>query len=230
MTYRCVATSVAGFVQQVAVAYVANGYYFYVTGAIPDHKDPARIDGKMVEQYGIDISKWTRCRRKRVGLANAHYLRLGRFFVIMASKGEHSFYAGESGQIRDIRRYPIHFAGYSIGCRQARHEGAFHASVRIDREVFHELKGRFEKMAVSKTVEELYLKLQAIPFEPYAPVRDQMRIILRTVNRRRRLAGLDFMPGNALRLKRSPVRVFDEENDGDPKPSEVAKHLRIEKA
>ena len=46
MAYRCVATSVAGFIQQLAVGYVARGYYFYVTGRIPDHKDPAHTDAE----------------------------------------------------------------------------------------------------------------------------------------------------------------------------------------
>ena len=35
MAYRCVATSAVGFLQQLAVAYVANGYWFYVTGRVP---------------------------------------------------------------------------------------------------------------------------------------------------------------------------------------------------
>jgi hypothetical protein len=38
--YRCEATSVAGFVQQLAVAYVRNGYWFYVQGTIPKRKSP----------------------------------------------------------------------------------------------------------------------------------------------------------------------------------------------
>ena len=48
MAYRCVAISVAGFVQQLAVSYIANGYWFYVTGRIPEHKDPAVIDVKLI--------------------------------------------------------------------------------------------------------------------------------------------------------------------------------------
>jgi hypothetical protein len=35
MEYRCEATSVAGFIQQLAVAYVGRGYFFYVAGVIP---------------------------------------------------------------------------------------------------------------------------------------------------------------------------------------------------
>jgi len=53
MAYRCVATSVAGFVQQLAVAYVAHGYWFYVTGRVPEGKDPADVDRKLIARYEI---------------------------------------------------------------------------------------------------------------------------------------------------------------------------------
>ena len=36
MDYRCAATSVGGFIQQLAVSYVGRGYWFYVTGVIPE--------------------------------------------------------------------------------------------------------------------------------------------------------------------------------------------------
>ena len=49
MEYRCEATSVAGFVQQLAVAYVGRGYIFYVTGEIPEKKDPRVVDAKLVQ-------------------------------------------------------------------------------------------------------------------------------------------------------------------------------------
>ena len=107
MAYRCVARSAAGFVQQLAVAYVTHGYWFYVTGHIPEHKDPALTDRKLIERYGIDVSKWTRARRKRDGLANVQYLRYGRFFILLATHGEHPFFAEEEEQIRDIRRTPL---------------------------------------------------------------------------------------------------------------------------
>jgi len=34
MNYRCEATTIEGFVQQLAVSYIANGYWFCVTGLI----------------------------------------------------------------------------------------------------------------------------------------------------------------------------------------------------
>jgi hypothetical protein len=208
MAYRWVATSVAGFVQQLAVGYIANGYWFYVTGSIPEHKDPAVVDGKLIAQYGLDVSKWTRARRKRAGQASVQYLRYGGFFVLVATHGEHPFFAAEAKQIRDFRRQPLHFLDYAIGYRKGR-DGQGHASVRIARERFRELKQRFVALALQRSVEELGDALRQIDCEPYAPVSDQLRILLRAVNQRRRAASLEPVPRTALWLHRRPVRPFE---------------------
>ena len=204
--YRCVATSVAGFVQQLAVSYIAHGYWFYVTGRIPEPKDPAAIDRKLIERYGLEVSKFTRARHKRLGQARVQYLRYDRFFVLIATHGEHSFFTAEAGQIRDVRQAPVHFQGYTIGCRHG--QGQWHPSVRIEREVHRELKARCVAIALQRSVEELWREFQAIPFEPYAPVRDQLHSILRAVNRRRHAAGLEPVPFAALRWRRRLVRPF----------------------
>lgn len=208
--YRYVATSVAGFVQQLAVAYLTHGYYFYVTGWIPAHKHPLRPDRKILAAYDIEISKWTRTRRKQEGRANVHYLRYQRFYIIIASHGVHPFFAAEAMRLRDVRRQPVSFMGYSIGCRRARGGGEYHASVRINRERFAELKRRFQAVAVHRTVEELCSDLRLLPFEPYAPVRCQLCSLVRTINRQRKVAGLELVPVTALRLHRSSVRPFEE--------------------
>ncbi len=208
MAYRCEATSVAGFIQQLAVCYVPNGYYFYVTGRVPDHKDPAVVDQKLIRQYGIDRSKWSRARRKKIGQANVQYLRYDRFFVLLAQHGEHPFFAAEADQVRDIRRHPLYFMGYSIGCRQGRKGGASHGSVRIQQPLFQELKAGFGRIALRRSVEELVHEIRAIPYELYAPVRDQLRGILRAVNRRRQAAGLELVPPGALWWRRVPVKPF----------------------
>jgi len=208
MAYRCVATSVAGFVQQLAVAYVAHGYWFYVTGRVPESKDPASVDRKIIHQYGIDVSKWARSRRKRTGQARVQYLRYDRFFVIVATHGEHPFFAAEGNQVRDIRRQPLRFMGYSIGCRKGRDGRKWHPSVRIAREVYRELKTRYAGMAVHRPVEDLCRELRGLDYEPYAAVRDQLYGILRAVNRRRHAAGLELVPASAIRWRRAPVKPF----------------------
>ena len=215
MTYRCVAASAAGFVQQLAVGYIAHGYYFYVRGWIPEPKSPVPVDQKLIAQYGLAMSKWTRARRKQAGAAGVQYLRCGRFFVLLATHGQHAFFTAEAAQIRDVRRCPLRFEGYSIGCRRGR-DGAWHASVRIERQRFAELKREFERLAVHRAVEELAVALRAIPYEPYAPVRDQLRVLLRAVNRRRKIAGLELVPWDAPRWRRNPVRPFGAETECRP--------------
>ena len=207
MAYRWVATSVAGFVQQLAVSYIANGYLFYVTGRIPEGKDPARTDAKLIAHYGLDVSKWTRARQRKQGQASVQYLRHDRFFVLVATHGQHAFFAAEGKRIRDFRRQPLHFHDYAIGCRQGR-DGKWHASVRIAREPFAELKQRFAALAVHRSVAELCQEFRRLAFEPYAPVRDQLRILLRAVNRRRHAASLEAVPLKALRWHRRPVKPF----------------------
>lgn len=155
MTYQCVATSVAGFVQQLAVSYVARGYYFYVAGRIPVDKDPAKTDEKILGTYAIDVSKWVRARRKRWGLARVQYLRWSREFVILASHGEQLFFEAEARRLQDVREAPIQFQDYSIGCRKSPHDGKWHVSVRIAPNAYRELKARFELLAVHHSVEEL---------------------------------------------------------------------------
>ncbi len=210
MTYRFIARSVAGFVQQLAVGYVAKGYYFYVTGTIPEHKDPARTDRKILDAYKVEVSKWIRTRRKQSGLANLHYLRFGNFYVIIATHGVHPFFEAEAKSLRDIRRCPIFFMGYSIGCRRERGGGKLHASVRINRDIFKALKARYEWAALECSVEQLMSELRALPYEPYAPVRNQLRILLRAINRRRVVAGLESVPDTAIRWRRAPVKPFAE--------------------
>ena len=89
--YRCEVPTIAGFVQQVAVSYLVNEYFFYVAGVIREDKDPRRVDEKLVARYELDVSKWSRARRKRVGLANVAYLRHGRFFLLLSTGGRHRF-------------------------------------------------------------------------------------------------------------------------------------------
>ena len=209
MAYRCLATSVAGFVQQLAVAYITHGYWFYVTGRIPEHKDPAMTDRKLIERYDIDVSKWTRARRKRAGLASVQYLRHGRFFVLLATHGEHPLFVAEGNQVQDIRRRPLKFMGYSIGCRQARNGGRYHASVRIERQIYSELKARFEGMAAHRDANSIEAEFFALHFEPYAPVRGQIFSILRAVNRARKAAGFEPVGPVPFRVRRAPARPFE---------------------
>lgn len=204
--YRYETRSVEGFVQQLAVGYVARGYRFYVTCRIPPDKDPDGIDRKLVERYGLDISKYVRCRRKRLGEASVQYLRHGRFFVLIATQGQHPFFQLEHDW-RDIREHPLFYGGYSIGCRRGQ-DARFHASVRIGRRELERLAGRIDRIALVPDGDRLFRFWQGLRFEPYAPIRRQLLRLFWRMNDRRKAAGLELVPVRALRMQRRPLSPF----------------------
>lgn len=221
MEYRCVATSVTGFVQQLAACYLPHGYWFYVSGMVPEGKDPAAIDGKLIAKYGIGLSRQSRARRKAIGIANVHYLRYDRMFVLLATHGHHPFFEEERENVRDARRIPIKFAGYSISVvmggykrkespggravRDSRHR----VRVQIEHREFQELKAYLLDVGRRRSAEYVAQQLLALPYEPYAPVRQQLLNILRLVNRLRHSVGREPISPKVLRLRRRIVRPFE---------------------
>jgi hypothetical protein len=202
MQYRCEATSVVGFIQQLAVGYVARGYVFYVLGQVPDGKDPRVLDQKLIEKYGISASKGARSRRKALGYANVQYLRFHENFILLATPGKHEFFLQEAGQVRDAREIPIKLFGYAIRYRNG------HPHVRIEQHNYLELKAWFTDVAVHRKRESLEHEIRALAYEPYAPVRSQLHCILRDVNRRRKTAQFEPLPSSCIRTRRRVVSPF----------------------
>jgi hypothetical protein len=203
MEYRCEATSLEGFVQQIATSYLTHGYYFCVTGHVPDGKDPRAVDAKLIARYEIGRSKWAAARRKRAGWANIQYLRLERFFVLLATHGAHAFFHEERERIRDARHVALKVGGYQLSVSHG------HARVSIERERYREVKSYFIEVATRRCVGDLARELGTLPFEPYAPIRRQLLCILRALNRARGEAGLEVVPRTCLRFKRRIVRPFE---------------------
>lgn len=201
--YRYEAQTIEGFVQQVAVHYVARGYYFYVSGIVPEGKDALAVAQKLIGKYGIAVSKFVRARRKLVGHANLQLILHGRIFLLLATHGEHPFFEEERTRIRDCREAPIKFASYAISYRGA------HANVRIDRETERDLKAFFQEHALWSR-ERLEREFGRLPFAPYAPIRRQILVMFNQVNRRRKESGLEPLPVSCLRLRRKPCKPFEE--------------------
>ena len=219
MAYLCEAQSPEAVVQLIAASYLRHGFYWYATGSIPAGKDPVGIDRKLIAKYGIDVSEWDRRHRKQRGVANAHYLRFERWFILLVSEGHHalkqpSSKGGEGEYLRDCRRTPIRFQGYSISYRRAGVTAAggsatkFHAHVRIDDDTYRKLRDRFVDLAIHRTAETLAHEFGRIPFARYAPVRRQLLNILRAVNDRRKQQSFELLPHSVLKLKRIPVPVY----------------------
>jgi len=202
MQYRCKAISVAGFIQQLAVGYVARGYVFYVVGQVPKGKDPQRLDEKLIAKYGITSSKGARARRKALGFANVQYLRFNETFVLLATPGKHEFFLDEAGQVKDSREIPMKFFDYAVSYRNG------HPHVRIEQQKYLELKAWLTDLAVHRKRQWLEDEFRRLAYEPYAPVRSQLHCILRDVNRRRKTAQFELVPSSCIRTRRRIVAPF----------------------
>jgi hypothetical protein len=200
--YRYEATTVEGFVQQLAVCYLKNRYWFYVLGEIPEGKDPRRVDDKLIARYGIDRSKWAKARARKHGCAKVQYLRYRSTFLVVATEGGHPFYDEEGKNVRDARERPVKFYGYSIGYRDG------HPSVRIATAQYRELVEAFLASALTSSGSVLAERFKSLPFEPYGPVKVQLRRLLQRVNEVRRAAGLSRIDPGILRTKRRTLSPF----------------------
>lgn len=205
--YRCVATSIEGFVQQVACSYLVNGYVFYVRGVVPEKKKPETVDTKLIEKYTVDRSKWGRSVDAQNGVARMQYIRHERTFLLMATHGTHDFFDDEKGSVRDARKSPIKYAGYSISYRRG-HDGKYHPHVRIERLQLALLKQHFRQLALWPSTDRIARKLAGLPFEPYAPIRRQLLELLRAVNKVRMQQAYPQIPHTVLRFRRRIVAPF----------------------
>jgi hypothetical protein len=193
---------VAGFIQQVAVSYIRTGHFFYVCDTLRPEVDAASVDAKLIHKYGVDVTRWARALRKARGEANLQYIRYERFFLLMATHGRSLFFELEGESVRDCRRQPIKFAGYSLSYRNG------HPHVRIDMQTYLGFKASMVDLALRMDKAEIE-ELLAIPrFVPYAPVRRQLLNILRDINRVRFAAGLKRVDEGCLPLRRTIVRPF----------------------
>lgn len=220
MGYPCEATSLEGFIQQLACNVLPHGFYFFVQGRVPEGKDPRAVDAKLIEKYGVHLSRSARSRRKRAGLANVHYIRFGREWVLLASHGQSPFYEAEASNIRDVRKVALKVGGYSLRVVKggylrkedpdapAVEDGKLRVRVQIGRERYLDLKAYFLDVATRLPAEELGRMFFAVPFEPYAPVRVQLWNLLRWVNKARHAAGLERVPSSVIRTKRAIVKPF----------------------
>ncbi|MFN9592607.1 MAG: hypothetical protein ACK56G_07840 [Pirellulaceae bacterium] len=225
--YRCNVTSLEGLVQQLACSVLPHGYWFYVRGVVPDHKRPEEVDRKLITKYGIDISRQQRSRRKQLGQANLHYLRLGRVWLILATHGRHPFFEEEAASVRDVRHAPIQIGGYSLTVRRggylkklfgdlpAKADGKMRVRVQIARERYRQLEAYFLERACQRSAEKLGWELWNLPFEPYAPVRRQLLNLLRHINQKRGMAGMEKVPGGMLRVKRKIVLPYAQRETND---------------
>jgi len=201
--YRYLATSPAGFVQQLSQAYVKWGYFFWVGGELDEGKDPRLLDYKLLNAYPVEVTKHQRHYRRRVKKeAGLQYLRHGRHWVLIAREGRSPFFSREARSIRDIRESPYHFRGYSVGYKNEK------AHVAISRDRFAELRREVLAQALRRHPNEWRRWFWELPFEAYGGVIQQARTLLGLINEARRAAGDDPLSDRFVRRYRKPVKPF----------------------
>jgi len=227
-----IATSKEGFIQQIVSGWVRNGYYFYVHGEVREGKNPKHLDEKFLFQYPIAMSAGKRYSRKRRGLINVAYLRHERNWIMLATQGRHGgereysdWRRSEGGNVRNCRRgQPIQFYGYSISYvpggyilnrdksnadGPAERDYKLRVRVQISRDAMAELKAKLVANARRRQPEWFAKEFWNVPFEPYAPIRQQLLEILRQVNATRSAAGMRKLSPEIIRYRREPVKVFE---------------------
>lgn len=244
--YQWVATTPEGFVRQLVANYLPHGYRFYMSGSIKPSRDVTQFDQIMQKKYGYQMSRSQRHRRKNakspdgrpLGLANVHYLRYGRFWILLCTKGSHRFFdehvkRDKWGNItkkyfRDVHRDPIFFDGYSIRVCQGgflprykwkdagrpERDARSRVRVRMADNMFRMLKADLVARSKSRkwSARALETVVWNLPFLPYAPVREQLRNLVRWMNEARKQAGFRdrLDPSRCIRRRIPAISAFTE--------------------
>jgi len=192
--YQVEARDIGSFLGQV-VRYVSSGHYFYIRCVIPEQKDPRAVDEKLVNLYDIARKNWQRKRRYLRDRAGIHYLRYGRLFVVMLSKGRHdAFYRDHGSQVSDIRRTALKALGYSVRYTYSQTDRRQKVFVRLDRKTYRELRCHMLSLCTWECFRDrkrMEREFKRLDFEFYSPVYQQVYSVLKTVNCARRRRGFE---------------------------------------
>ena len=196
--------TVDAVVQQLVTNYLRNGYVFYVSGFVPNGKDPLLVDKKLSALYETDLSKDARYYRKSIGRSTLHYIRHGQVFWLLARKGEHEFFEREKN-IKDARYSPIIVEKYSVTVNKGGK-----VTAKLSRSAYKSLKEKLELMATRQSREKIEKYIFYFPVQPYAGVRLQLKKILKSVNQFRKAAHKEKISPNCIRKYCKMTKVYSD--------------------
>lgn len=123
----------------------------------------------------------------------------------MATDGKSSFF--ELTDIRDARKVTIKFGGYALGYKHDQNEKG-HPSVKIYKPFYKKLEKQMLDLARHGKTALLVKAFFDAPFEPYAPVRNQMFFILKKVNKALKSKRLPTLTPQVIRKYRKSLKPF----------------------
>jgi len=225
MEYKYEVTSLVGWLQRIATHLLPKGYFFFVQGQVPEGKDPAVLDAKLLAKYDVVKTEGGRRWRKSQGLGNVQYVRFNRSWMLLATHGDHAIREGEGDNLKDVRRTPLRIGDYTLYVKRGEYlkkrsgevsaaaDGRWRVRVLIAREPYRELCAYFLSIACHRRSDALEQELFNLPYVPYAPVRKQLLKLLRLINAKRQAAGFAKVPPTCLRFKREIVKAFETSYD-----------------
>ncbi len=174
---RMEAKTLGDFLWRVAIDYIRHGYTRYALRKIPEEKDLAVLDQKLIETYSISACRVTRHRLRAKGRASVQYVRYQRQFVLLATRGTHQEF--DKLCAYDVKTAPLHFEGYSIGLIGEK------ACVRVARRQWRFIEAEILSLANCdrRKVESTF---NALPYYNFPGVVEQKLKLVKKVNALRR--------------------------------------------
>ena len=194
--YPCVAASPKAFVEQLAYAYIHYGYRYYVTGVVPQRLAAGQFDARIIEKFGLDISRHKRRKQRSEGFGSIHFIRHNRFWVLISTPttNGNKFFASntesKTGESlwHDVWNRAITFDGYAIRAPQGE------ISIKIDRYEFKHLKNELLEVAKYEPAEQLTQVLKKrFHYKQYPGVQKQLYDLVQCLNERLKAAHSGFI-------------------------------------
>jgi hypothetical protein len=196
------ANSTGELIRQLITDCIPNSYYFFLNGYTPEDEEPTETDSIILNM--IEAAKWRMGSRK--DQAQVQYLRHHRTYLLLATAGVHPIINDNAHLVRDIRKTPLGFNGYSISCQRVRGGSGYRGSVQVGVQYFGVFREKFLAMSVRSSAVEMTDAFLALNFEPYPPVHEQLGALLKAVNEKRRAAGLELVRRSAVGLGGATVK------------------------
>ncbi len=220
MRYQYVAVSEESFVQQAVLNFTKGKCFWYVHGTIKPGKEE-QTDRKILEMYGIERSKFRKCRDMAKGIIKMQYLRFKNEYLIFASTGRPEkhltdFWENEKGQIRNIKRNGVTLFGkYHV------YQGN-KMQVRIPKQEYRGMQEYYLENATlwgKNHLENDLFSNVVSQYDMWGAVRFQMFNLIKKINKKRRSQGLKpieiWIP---VRKNRKVWEVKEVEEQCDTKP------------
>lgn len=174
------------FLRRIAIDYMRYGYYRWAMRFIPPERDPQKLDAKLIDAYGVTACRTTRMRQRRRGLAVVQYVRWEHTFVLLATEGTHEQF--DRLRSYDAREAPLHIGAYTIGYRSS--QGV--VVVQVRQQVWLALSKRIHLHALGDRA-AMETRINSLPFYRFPGVVGQLRDLVKSINQRRRVAGLPLI-------------------------------------